>query len=331
MDLQVYPLLFEPVYKHMIWGGSKISSEAGLNLKEDELPVGESWLIADRNDGQTVVSNGPHKGLSLSELIEKHPGKIVSSKHRPGDPFPLIIKIIDAGERLSLQVHPDEIVARKYPGSEAKTEMWYVLEHTPGANIYAGLRHDKTQLQFRTRIGTDKIEECLQKFPSRDGDAYYIPSGTVHAIGEGNLILEIHQNSNTTYRVYDWGRVKKDGESRELHVEQALDSIHFKDRTLPLIRCDESTITANKKRNLVRYNKYFNSEELKIISDFFSNTSSKTFHILSAVNSSFSVKYNDGVVKVDKGRSCLLPAALGAYSILAEDEPLTVIRSMLSM
>ena len=332
MDLQIYPLLFEPVYKEVIWGGNKISSYTGKNLPEKERPIGEVWNICDRGDKQSVVSNGSLAGTSLRELVNEYPGKIVGSRHEPQTPFPILVKLIDSDKRLSLQVHPDEVISRKFEGSEPKNEMWYVLEHEEGAKIFAGLRFDKTQLQFRTRVGTDKLEECLQTFPSHKGDAYYISAGTVHSIGGGNLILEVQQNSDTTFRVHDWGRVDFDGQPRELHVDKALESIHFKDRGLPLIRVDERPVTANKKKSLVRPNKFFMSEELKIVSDFFSKTSDKTFHLLSAVGGSFTVKYGNGEVEVPKGETCLLPSALGEYHIPPkEGEDLTVIRTKLSM
>lgn len=332
MDLQIYPLLFEPVYKEVIWGGNKISSYTGKNLPETDAPIGEAWIICDREDKQSVVSNGSLAGKTLGELVKTFPGKIVGSRHSSESPFPILVKLIDSRKRLSLQVHPDEVIARKYAEAEPKNEMWYILDHEDGAKIYAGLRFDKTQLQFRTRIGTDKLEECLQTFPSNKGDAYYISAGTVHSIGGGNLILEVQQNSDTAYRVHDWGRAGFNGEPRELHVEKALESIHFKDRGLPLIRVDERPVTANKKKSLVRPNKFFMSEELKIVSDFFSKTSSKTFHLLSAVDTSFTVKYGNGEVLIPKGDTCLLPAGLGEYHIPPlEACDLTVIRTKLSM
>ena len=332
MDLQIYPLLFEPVYKEVIWGGNRISSYTGKKVPIGENPVGESWQICDRGDKQCVVTNGSLTGKTLRELVEASPGKIVGSRHESDQPFPIMVKLLDSSERLSLQVHPDEVIAKKYPGSEPKNEMWYMLDHDEGAQICAGLRFDKTQLQFRTRIGTDKLEECVQTFSSNKGDAYYIAAGTVHSIGGGNLILEVQQNSDTTYRVHDWGRVDKDGEPRELHVEEALDCIHFKDRGLPLIRVDERPVRANKKKSLVRPNKFFMSEELKIVSDFFSKTSDKTFHLLSSTGLPFTVKFGNEELLVPKGDTCLLPAALGEYQIQPQTgSTLTVIRSMLSM
>ena len=332
MDLQIYPLLFEPVYKEVIWGGNKISSYTGKKLPEINSPIGEAWNICDRGDKQSVVSNGSLAGKTLGELVRAYPGKIVGSRHSSDQPFPILVKLIDSDKRLSLQVHPDEVIARKFEGAEPKNEMWYILDHEEGAKIFAGLRFDKTQLQFRTRVGTDKLEECLQTFPSNRGDAYYISAGTVHSIGGGNLVLEVQQNSDTTYRVHDWGRVDFNGEPRELHVEKALESIHFKDRGLPLIRVDERPVRANKKKSLVRPNKFFISEELKIVSDFFSKTSDKTFHLLSAVGSSFTIKFGNEELLVPKGETCLLPSALGEYHIPPqESRDLTVIRTKLSM
>ena len=332
MELQIYPLLFEPVYKEVIWGGDKISSYSGKKTPETNMPIGEAWQICDRAEKQCVVINGSLAGKTLRELVEASPGKIVGSRHRAEEPFPILVKLLDSAKRLSLQVHPDEVIAKKFPNAEPKNEMWYLLDHDEDAKIFAGLRFDKTQLQFRTRVGTDKLEECLQVFPSHKGDAYFISAGTVHSIGGGNLILEVQQNSDTTYRVHDWGRVDYDGNPRQLHIDEALECIHFKDRGLPLIRVDERPVTANKKKSLVRPNKFFNSEELKIVTDFFSKTSDKTFHLLSAVDHSFTVKYGNQEVEVPRGNTCLLPAALGQYHIPPQEGvDLTVIRSMLSM
>jgi mannose-6-phosphate isomerase len=332
MDLHIYPLLFKPVFKQRLWGGTQLYDFLNLPHEKTEKAVGECWYIADRDDDQTHIANGAYEGLSLNELVSNYPAKFVGSKHRSHEKFPLLLKYIDADKRLSLQVHPDDIIAKKFPGAESKNEVWYVLAHKDNAQIHAGLRHDKTQLQFRTRIGRHDIEECVQAFPSRAGDAFYIPAGTVHCIGGGNLVLEIMQNSDTTFRVHDWARMDEHGDERELHIEQALESIHFKDRTLPLVRADQSPITANRKKDLVRNNKYFKCEEVKLVGKYFSNTSPKTFHVVVPIDSEILISCRAGEYKVAKGQPCLLPAALGDYNILPEDgRTSTVVRAMLSM
>jgi len=336
MNFKAYPLLFKPVYQNKIWGGDKLSRYTAKDIPQNEPPVAESWLICDRDEACSVVVDGEYADMPLRQLVEQWPKEMVSPRHRKEEAFPLIVKLIDAGQRLSLQVHPDEITARKFPGAQTKNELFYVLEHDEGAKIFAGLKHNKTQSQFRGRVNAGEnssgIEDCLQVFPSRNGDAYYIPAGTVHSIGAGNLILEIQQNSDTTFRVTDWGRLDPEGKPRRLDTQEALDSIHFKERGLPLVRADESNVYANKKRNLVRPNKYFKVEELKLKSDFFSDTKSKSFHLLTAVDCDFSVKCQAGEFHVAKGESCLLPAALGSYGITPQDSKIyTIMRSMLSM
>ena len=332
MDLHIYPMLFKPIFKNRLWGGEELYNYLDIEKPQTDNPLGECWFISDRELDQTEIANGPYTGQTLEELVKAYPAKFVGNKHKSTDRFPLIVKFIDADKRLSLQVHPDEMTARKYPGSEAKNEVWYIVDHKENAKIFAGLRHDRTQLQFRTRVGTNDVEECLQAFPSRKGDAFYLPAGTVHCLCGGNLVLEIMQNSDTTYRIHDWDRVDNDGNPRELHIEEALDCIHFKDRTLPLVRADESPITANRKKDLVRNNKYFKCEEVKLVDGFFSNTSPKTFHIIIPVDGKITVECQAGELVVAKGQPCLLPAALGSYKVFPEaDKDCTFIRTMLSM
>ena len=201
------------------------------------------------------------------------------------------------------------MVAQKHPGSEAKNEVWYIVDHKENSQIYAGLRHDRTQLQFRTRELEKMILKNVFRFSFSKGGCFCLPAGTVHCVGGGNLVLEIMQNSDTTYRIHDWGRVDNDGNPRDLHIEQALECIHFKDETLPLVRADESPVTANRKKELVRNNKYFKCEEVKLVDGFFSNTSPKTFHILIPVDGKITVTCDAGEFSVEKGQPCLLPAA----------------------
>ena len=205
-----------------MWGGTQIKEF----LKRDDMPdlkepVGESWELVDREDEQSIVANGPLKGTTITQLV-KHYGKILMGSKYTGSRFPLLVKIIDASERLSLQVHPDEhACARLGDGAEPKTEMWYILNAEKGAKIMAGVNLRSTKQQLLNTIQTAEVEKHLQVFESEPRDAYFIRSGTLHAIGEGNLLIEIQQNSDTTYRVSDWGRVDKDGKSRELHLKKS--------------------------------------------------------------------------------------------------------------
>ncbi|MCM8534443.1 MAG: class I mannose-6-phosphate isomerase [Lentisphaeraceae bacterium] len=332
MDLHIYPLLFNPILKERLWGGEKLYKYLDTPKPDTDKNIGECWFISDREDEQVTVANGAYEGLPLNDLVKSYPAKFVGNRHQGSKRFPLIFKYVDAGKRQSLHVHPDEMIARKHPGTESKNEVLYVLDHDDHSEIYAGLRHDRTQLQFRTRVGSNDLEECLQTFPSRNGDAFYIPAGTVHCVGEGNLVMEVIQNSDTTFRVHDWDRECSEGRKRDLQVEEALESIHFKDRTLPLVRADESPITSNRKKDLVRNNKYFKCEEIKLVDEFFSNTSPKTFNIIIPVDSEITISCDAGNYKLVKGQPCLLPAALGAYKVHPETGGTsTILRAMLSM
>ena len=172
MNFQAYPLIFEPVYKNTIWGGDKLSSYIGEKVPENSLPVAELWSICDRQEGSSVVANGEYAGMNLRALIEKWPQVLVSQRHREDQPFPIMVKIIDSAERLSLQVHPDEMYCRTHPENESKTKLFYVLDHDENSQIFAGMGHNKPQSQFRSLVGSSDIENCVQSFSSRQGDAY---------------------------------------------------------------------------------------------------------------------------------------------------------------
>ena len=328
MSSQFYPLLFQPVYKDIMWGGTRIAQKFGRDLPERENPIAESWEITDRDNGQSVVENGPLAGKTLRELLKINPAGYVGPKHQPDQPFPLLIKIIDADQRLSLQVHPDASVASSFPGAEPKTEMWYVLDSAADAKIYAGLKSTSTKQTFLQAMGSSSVEGLLQSFPSRPGDAYFIPAGRIHAVGAGNLIYEVQQNSFTTYRVSDWGRVGCDGKSRELQVEEALKSIHFVDRMQPRISGDCTPVNRNKRNPLVRHCPFFVVEELRLVETFCDDTKRNSFHTLFSVNGEFEIVYHNQSLQVPKGRTVLIPAALGGYRINVKG-PTVIVKSML--
>jgi len=219
----LYPILLEPVYQDYIWGGDRIAKQFGRDVK---LPVcAESWEVADRPEGMSVVTNGPLAGQTLRELMETRRDELLGAGF-PGHAFPLLVKILDARQRLSVQVHPSDAGAAHH-GGEPKTEMWYVLDATEDAFVFAGLAPGTTRAAFAHAVEQQALEPLLRRIPVTRGDAVFVPGGTVHAIGEGCLLLEVQQNSNTVYRVYDWGRVGTDGQPRELHVEQAFEVIDW--------------------------------------------------------------------------------------------------------
>ena len=220
-------LRFLPLYQERVWGGRALETALGRTLPSGDL-IGESWEIVDRDEAQSFVDGGAHSGQSLRSLLAKHPADIMGPRWTPGRPFPILVKWLDCRERLSLQVHPPASIAPEL-GGEPKTENWYIAQTAPGAELIVGLKRGVTREQFERAIADKSVEQCVHRFRVAAGDSILVHSGQVHAIDAGNLILEIQQNSDTTYRVYDWGRVGLDGLPRQLHIEQSLRSIDWTD------------------------------------------------------------------------------------------------------
>ncbi len=222
------PINFKPLYMERVWGGREFSSRLGRSLPGDQ-PIGEAWEVVDREEAQSVVANGPMAGKTLHELWTNHRAEIFGNRYTSSGPrFPLLCKLLDARDRLSVQVHPPAAVAPQLKG-EPKTEMWYFLACDQDSRIYAGLRPGTTRESFEQLLRDGRVEECLHVLPTREGDSIFIPSGRLHAIGEGNVIVEIQQNSDTTYRVFDWNRAGLNGKPRQLHIEESLLSTDFND------------------------------------------------------------------------------------------------------
>ena len=210
-----------------VWGGRGIELKLGRTLPGGKM-IGESWELVDREDEQSVVDVGTHKGKTIRELLEKHAVDILGPGREGSQPFPILIKWLDCQERLSLQVHPPAEIAPLL-GGEPKTENWYIADCDEDASLIVGLKQGVTREQFTQALKDNKVAACVHRFPVKAGDSILVESGRVHAIDAGNLILEIQQNSDTTYRVYDWARVGLDGAPRQLHIEQSLQSIDFED------------------------------------------------------------------------------------------------------
>ena len=218
-------LEFIPMYMERVWGGRTFESKLGRTLPKNKV-IGESWEIVDRTDEQSIVAEGPLSGKTIREILEKYGAEILGPQKDPRKPFPILVKWLDCRERLSLQVHPPAAIAGKLNG-EPKTENWYIADADQDASIIAGLRPGVTKEVFESALSEGQVENYVQYLPTAKGDSIFVESGCVHAISSGNLILEIQQNSDTTYRVYDWNRMGLDGTPRKLHISESLHSIDF--------------------------------------------------------------------------------------------------------
>lgn len=225
----MYPLKFEPVLKQTLWGGDKIIPFKHLN---ENLPnVGESWEISAVEGSESVVANGADKGLTLPEMVRKYKEELVGEANymRFGNKFPLLIKFIDAKLDLSIQVHPNDELARKRHNSFGKNEMWYVIAADKGAKLISGFAEQITPKEYKERVYNGTFAEVLQTCEIKPGDVFYVPAGRVHGIGAGSFIAEIQQTSDVTYRIFDYNRKDQNGKTRELHTNQAMDAINFAD------------------------------------------------------------------------------------------------------
>jgi len=303
----LYPLIFHPLFKERVWGGRKLAEIYHKPLPPG-VPIGESWEISDRPGDVSVIANGPLAGQDLHWLVERHAPELLGATQRAHGRFPLLIKILDAQETLSLQVHPPPAKAAEL-GGESKTEMWYIADAAPGAEIFVGLKRGVTRADFERKIQAGAVADCLHRLSVQPGDAMFLPSGRVHAIGAGLVIFEIQQNSDTTYRVFDWNRVGLDGKPRALHLDQSLASIDFNDFEPALIRGEPAETGPATAQTLVS-NPLFKVEVCRLQtgqSMLFSLSNPRIIGLLEG-----RVVAADGVnsVELGKGQFCLVPAGL---------------------
>lgn len=314
-----YPLRCMPIYMEKVWGGRRLSQLMGRPLP-DARPTGESWEISVHPHGESVIANGPARGQRLSAYIAEAPEAVLGSRvtARHGANFPLLIKYIDAEEALSVQVHPDDAYAQAHGEPRGKTEMWYVVRAEPDAALIVGLEPGVTADEFRAALQAGDPAALLHRMPVQAGDSIFIPAGRIHAILPGLLILEIQQNSDTTYRLYDWGRLGLDGRPRPLHVEEAMAVINWQDYA-PAPDCPPvERVGANTKRVRARC-PYFEVTQYDLIApqDFAPDPGScRTIH---CVNGRGVLRWAEGEEALAFGDSVLLPAALDACELVPEE------------
>ncbi len=304
----LYPLTFQPIFKERVWGARNLERLYGKKLPVT-VPIGESWEISDRPGDVSVIANGPLAGKDLHWLVENHRTELLGDAKLEASRFPLLIKLLDAQEKLSLQVHPPAAKAAELRG-DPKTEMWFIADAVPGAELYVGLKRGVTRADFERRIGDGSVAECFHRVPVRAGDSMFLPSGRVHAIGAGLVIFEIQQNSDTTYRVFDWNRVGLDGKPRDLHVPQSLASIDFNDFEPALVSGEEVVGQNFRSRRLVDHS-LFKVDQFQGHSTGGITLPHGRMQIIGVVSGEVRV----GAVARRAGEFCLLPASLPATEL----------------
>ncbi len=305
--MNLYPLKFETIFKDKIWGGSKIKDM----LHKDFSPLpncGETWEISGVASDVSVIANGPLKGQRLSDILSNTKEQLVGEKNYKnyGNEFPLLVKFIDANDDLSIQVHPDDVLAEKRHHSRGKTEMWYVLQADPGSTLISGFNQPVNRNKYLEKFESGKLIEILNKEEVHTGDIFFLPAGRIHTIGKGLLIAEIQQTSDITYRIYDFDRVDDKGNKRELHVEEALDAIDFnfydnyktsysktKNQVIKAVSCPFFTT------NVLDYTASANRD--------YSQLDSFVIHV--CVEGQYTLRYKDGELDVKKGDCILIPAS----------------------
>lgn len=306
-------LFFEPIYKDYIWGGSRIKEYFN---KQVQMPVvAESWEISTNEAGLSIVSNEDMKRVTLKELFDNKDirSEVFGTKTENMDKFPLLIKYIDANSNLSVQVHPNDEYARKYENDTGKTEMWYVIDCKENAQIICGMKEEVKQEQIADIIKSGKIKDKLKYVDIQKGDVIYIPSGTIHAILGDTLICEIQQNSNLTYRVYDWDRVGNDGKPRELHIDKAIDVIDlYVNPYIKHTKKDENVKIVD--------NEFFKVEKISISYEYKDYSKKETFYAINVLEGMGKIQTENKEYIVNKGDSFLIPANLGEYIIKGKME-----------
>ena len=316
MQTVLYPLKFKPIFKDKIWGGRKIKEVLGMDY--GPLPnCGEVWLLSGLWDEQSEIANGDFEGDEINDLVETFMGDLVGESvfDKYGEQFPLLLKIIDANDWLSVQVHPDDALAEKRGLGNGKTEMWYVMQADEDAELVTGFNREMTRMDYVEVLKTNTLQEVLNHEQVEAGDVFFIPAGRVHALGPGIMVAEIQQTSDTTYRIYDWDRINEAGMSRELHIPQSVEAI---DGTMP----DDYKIRVPNVMNRtvsVIDTQYFVTNLLQLQGEMekdYSNLDS--FVILLCTNGNFTLKWENGAIFVNQGECVLIPNLIKKVTIRAE-------------
>ena len=301
--------------KDYIWGGQKLKSE--YNKETNLGMIAESWELSCHKDGESIIKNGEYKGKTLSSVLAENKSFLGKNCGRFSK-FPLLIKLIDANDKLSIQVHPDDDYANRFENGEyGKTEVWYIVDAEENAKLIYGFRKDLTKEEFKNAVLNNTLHEVVNFVPVKKGDVFFIPSGLVHAICEGILICEIQQNSNTTYRVYDWGRVDANGNARDLHIDKAIDVSKLSGETRTDFSLSKSK-TGENMMGIISECDYFKSYQYDVSKEIRLNCDETSFHTITFLEGSGQIKNSENALFFSKGTTVFLPADSGEYTILGK-------------
>ena len=314
--MNFYPLKFKPIYKELIWGGHKLRNILGKDFPADK-KIGESWDLADLPNDKSIITNGEFAGKTITEILQKYPRQITGKKDYK-TPLGLLIKFIDAADVLSVQVHPDAEAVKRLKTGRPKTECWYIINAKPGACIYKGLKSGTTKEQFAQSIKAGKCAELLNKIPVKPGQCHLLPAGTAHAIAAGVLIAEIQTPSDTTFRVFDWNRLQN-GKPRQLHIEQALESINFDQKA------EDLPVTTSGR---LADNEFFKIDKITARAGTSEKIIKGTMKVIIIISGRGQITSKDsGPVDFAKGQTILLPEVFNGEMLFDSDtEYLSVIQ-----
>lgn len=311
--MNLYPLQFQPILKDRIWGGTKLKTL--LNKPISSAITGESWEISTVENEVSCIANGYYKGKSLLELIHEFPQEVLGNKvyQNFGKQFPLLFKFLDAREDLSIQVHPNDELAASRHNSFGKTEMWYVMQADPNSNLIVGFKEKSSSEEYLKSLENKTILSLLDTKEVQKGDVFFLETGTVHAIGAGTVIAEIQQTSDITYRIYDFNRVDANGNTRELHVDLALDAINYE----VVVAQKDYSKTENVSNTIVDC-KYFTTNFIRLNGEIKSVKNGESFTVYMCVAGSFELHFQNEIYRYKIGDTVLLPASLKEYEIKGE-------------
>ena len=306
--MKVYPLQFEPIFKERIWGGNKLNTFLG---KEIESPItGESWELSTVKGDVSVIAKGNYKGLPFNDLIEQFPVEVLGKSvySRFGKDFPLLFKYLDATNDLSIQVHPDDTLAKQRHSSFGKTEMWYIMQADPEARIIVGFKKDSNATEYVENLENKTLLSIMDEVKVKSGDVFFLEAGTVHAIGAGMVVAEIQQTSDITYRLYDFDRVDDNGKTRELHIDLALEAINYKK-----IQTQKKYTNIINQSNTIVDCPYFTTNSLPLLGELKVNKTRASFTVYMCIDGIFKINLDGKEFEYKKGDTVFIPAIMNSY------------------